>query len=372
MRYFARVTAGLEAVAWREIEPYGAVLVGFGHRRIDFTYEGPPAALLALKSVDDVYLYVTRLEGFDRTRASLAHFQALEAEDFAPALDAIVVVREIGSPPTYAITASHLGKRNYSRYDVEHAVQEVLSGCLPWHYIPNRPGEELSPDIDLRILIEEKWALVGIRLGAIPLHRRPYKVASTPGSLKAPVAFALCMLADLKADDVLLDPTCGAGTILIEATTFLRGGTLIGIDRDEDAITATQDNGTQAGLTVQRASAEMAVAIEEASEHEATTLLLWNGDIRTVTLPEQSIGAIIANLPWGKQVDPDADLSYLYTALMTMAETVLTVNGRMVLLTDQVALIQNALQDCPRLTLTDTFQISLFGSHPTVHLIRKQ
>jgi hypothetical protein len=70
-QYFARMTAGLEQLAWQDIERRcDARLIGFGHRRVDFTYAGAPAALLDLRGVDDIYVYVARLAGLDHTRAS--------------------------------------------------------------------------------------------------------------------------------------------------------------------------------------------------------------------------------------------------------------------------------------------------------------
>ncbi|MEP7189830.1 MAG: RNA methyltransferase, partial [Roseiflexaceae bacterium] len=123
-RYFARVTAGLEQLAWQDIERrYDAQLIGFGHRRIDFAYAGTPAALLDLRSVDDIYVYAARLTGLDHTRASLARLtEKIAPMELLPALDVCAAVRPIGTAPTYRVTASHLGRRNYSRYDVESAV----------------------------------------------------------------------------------------------------------------------------------------------------------------------------------------------------------------------------------------------------------
>src|SRR5262249_35535853 len=187
-QYFARVTAGLEQLAWQDIERrYDASLIGFGHRRIDFTFSNLPAALLDLRSVDDIYVYVARLTGLDHTRASLARLtQNLVSVDFFPALGLCASVRTIGTAPTDPVTASHLGRRNYSRYDVEGAVEAALTGNLPWRFVLN-DVEEQEPDLDLRVLLEDDWALIGLRLGAMPLHRRAYKVASRPGSLKPPV-----------------------------------------------------------------------------------------------------------------------------------------------------------------------------------------
>ena len=132
-RYFARVTSGLEQLAWHDIERRcNARLIGFGHRRIDFVYAGTPAALLDLRSVDDIYVYAARLTGFDRTRASLAWLtEQMVPMDLLPALEICAAVRPIGTAPTYRVTASHLGRRNYSRYDIEGAQRACLS--LEWH-----------------------------------------------------------------------------------------------------------------------------------------------------------------------------------------------------------------------------------------------
>ena len=126
-QFFARVSAGLEPIAWADIERQaGARLRGFGHRRVDFTYDGPPAGLLQLRAVDDVYVLVARLQGLDHTRASMGRLSRKLAQvDFGPALAALAAVRDLPEYPKYRVTASHLGRRNYSRYDVEGAVEQA-------------------------------------------------------------------------------------------------------------------------------------------------------------------------------------------------------------------------------------------------------
>lgn len=368
MHYFARVTAGLEQITWQEIEQQtGATFVGFGHRRIDFFYEGAPADLLALKSVDDVYLFVAQLEGFDRTRASLRLFNQLNHVDFTPALETLATIRELSNPPTYAITASHLGKRNYSRYDVEDTIHITLFQVLPWRFIPNRPDEETQHDIDLRVLIEEDWALIGIRLSAVPLHRRPYKTASRPGSLKAPVAFCLAMLANIQEGDAVLDPTCGAGTILIEAANLTKGA-LVGIDIEAEAIAATQHNSSAADIPTSIITADLPLTD---LLQEKRTLTLIQGDAREIPLAANTFQSVITNLPWGKQVEADVDLQALYSGMVALIARVLVPGGRAVILTDQLEILQEGFNDYPNLILQKNLQISLFGSHPTIHILSK-
>jgi len=207
--YFARVSAGLEQLAWGDIERHtGARLLGLGHRRVDFACAAAPAGLLALRAVDDVYVRVARLRGLDHTRASLGRLtRKLGEVDFDPALALIAQVRTLPEYPMYRVTASHLGRRNYSRYDIEGAVEQALTLRLPWRFVLNAADEPM-PDLDLRVLLEDDWALLGLRLGAAPLHRRDYKVAERPGALKPPVAYCLALLAGCAPGQVLLNPAC--------------------------------------------------------------------------------------------------------------------------------------------------------------------
>jgi 23S rRNA G2445 N2-methylase RlmL len=374
-QYFARVTAGLEQVAWEDIEwRMGATLTGFGHRRIDFRYDGPPAALLGLRSVDDVYVYAARLAGLDHTRASLARLtRELAQVEFAPALEAIRAARLLGGQPSYRVTASHLGRRNYSRYDVEGAAAEALAGRVPWEYVPNAPDED-EPDLDLRVLLEDDWALVGLRLGAAPLHRRAYKLASRPGSLKAPVAYCLALLAGVAPGASVLDLACGAGTILAEAAALAPRGLVIGLDADPASLALAHANLTAAGLNAPIVPADMlasalssALSPQRESGSEGTGLLAHSvADV--ARLPERSADAVVTNLPWGRQAGVAGDLARVYAGFLGTVARALKPSGRAVLLTDQSDALLAALAEHPPLHLASSLQISLFGRHPTIFI----
>ena len=56
-----------------------------------------------------------------------------------------------------------------------------------------------------------------------PLHRRGYRLASAKAPLREDLAHALLLAGGFTADDALLDPFCGSGTIAIEAAGLLRG-----------------------------------------------------------------------------------------------------------------------------------------------------
>jgi tRNA (guanine6-N2)-methyltransferase len=371
--YFARVTAGLEQLAWQDIERRcDARLIGFGHRRIDFAYAGTPAALLDLRSVDDIYVHAARLTGLDHTRASLARLaEKIAPLDLLPALEVCAAVRPISTAPTYRVTASHLGRRNYSRYDIEGAVATALTGNLPWRFVLN-DAEEQEPELDLRVLLEDDWALLGLRLGALPLHRRAYKIASRPGSLKPPVAYCLGLLAALASGDIVLDPACGAGTILIEAAALAPSGVICGGDLDAAALETAQANLQAAGMPAVMIELSAGFELREidiTNDVSRPTVLLYQGDATELRLANHTVDAVLSNLPWGKQVTAETDLASLYQGILTMIERVLIPGGRAVLLTDQAELLLVALEACPALHLVSALQISLYGRHPTMYVL---
>ena len=368
-RYFARVSAGLESVAWDDIAARtGARLLGIGHRRVDFACAAPPAALLDLRSVDDVYALVARLNGLDHTRLTLLRLSSkLASVDFAPALATVAAARALPAYPKYRVTASHLGRRNYSRYDVEGAVEQALTPLLPWRFVLNDAGEP-EPDLDLRVLLEDDWALLGLRLGESPLHRRAGRLAARPGALKPPVAYCLALLAGAMPTQTLLDPTCGAGTILAEALALLPGGVLLGGDVDAEALELAQKNLEARGAPV-RVAAPGATLSPAA---ESPGAVLFHGDAGALPLPGGSIHALVCNPPWGRQVLPDADMGAFYGALLGEAARVLRPGGRAVLLTDRVAEVGAALAELPALRSTRELVISLFGSHPTIFVLEKE
>lgn len=77
-----------------------------------------------------------------------------------------------------------------------------------------------NPDIIFFVYIIKNTCYLGIDLSGFDLHKRDYRVFSDPRALRATVAYALSRISDYKPKDFVLDPFCGSGSILIEATLF--------------------------------------------------------------------------------------------------------------------------------------------------------
>ena len=122
------------------------------------------------------------------------------------------------------------------------------------------------------------------------MRHRTYKHEHLPASIRPTVAAALVRLADLKPNQTVLDPMCGAGTLLAEAHLATKGArpptaatgrcSFIGGDIDSGHVRAAQANLRQFGITDIRA---------------------W--DARELPIDDASIDRILCNPPFGKQLE---------------------------------------------------------------------
>lgn len=74
-----------------------------------------------------------------------------------------------------------------------------------------------APETIVYVDIIENNCLIGIDLTPKPLSKRDYKVKTTSQTLNSCIAYALTKFAKWKPSEVLLDPFCKSGDIVIEA-----------------------------------------------------------------------------------------------------------------------------------------------------------
>jgi tRNA (guanine6-N2)-methyltransferase len=332
---FALTTRGLEAVSADELaEIPGVTVIETAYRRVAANVEGSPESLLHLRTVDDVYVYMETWHGMRHTRDMLSVIeQWSEQLDVQMAAQVCASLRPVRPQPLFSVTASFVGKRNYSADEIKNAVANGIYTSQGWTYT----GNDRDADFNLRVFIEHEVAYVGMRLGKSPLHERAYKQEQRAGSLKPSVAAAMLRLADVKPGMPLLDPCCGVGTILIEGAAI--GAIAQGGDMDAEAVTAAQANAAAFTIQIQK----------------------W--DARELPLEAQTVARIVTNLPWGKQITIDDDLGRFYREVCGEMERVLIPAGRVAVLTSTPHLLQ-----FDQLQLENAIEISLFGQTPTINV----
>jgi len=340
--------ASKNGVAAREIERRGMGGVEHQrHREVWFTAENPDPRLLDLRTVDDLFLVVAVIDGVGHTKADLELFA--EPARRAPVEELLRVRRLCGVPATASgvdVAASFLGRRNYSRFDIEDVVgQRVAAGLgLPYH---SRRDGTAPPEggISLRVTVEGAEAVLAMRVAGRPMHRRPYKQASSRGTLHPPLAAALAGLAGLAPGMRVLDPCCGTGTILIEACDSHDAGRMLGSDLD---------------------AGTLASAAANAMGTPGSDAITWAvADAGRLPVADGTIDRVISNPPWGRQVEAHGALAGRPQHFYTELRRVLSPRGQSVLLLHE-AEEHLSLAKAAGFEVRGNVPVSLFGAHPSV------
>jgi len=332
---FALMTRGLERVAAEEIAGLTGVRVGsVAYRRVSVEADVPLERLLELRTVDDIYLRVADWTDVGHTRDMLPVFEeratGLMLED---AVAVVAGMRAVAETPTFSVTASFVGKRNYTADEIKKALSHGIQAHYGWSYVE----DDREAALNIRVFIEKDEALIGVRLGSHPLHERSYKQVERVGSLRATVAAAMLRLGGVQKEDRVLDPCCGAGTIVIEAG--LIGARATGGDLKREAQMAARQNARAAGVNARL-------------EH-------W--DARKLPVGSGTFEYVVSNLPWGRQVEVDDALVTFYREVCEEVERVLVEGGRAVLLTSTPQLLY-----FERLKIDEQIEISLYGQRPVI------
>lgn len=303
------------------------------YRKIIFSYEGSINNILEIRSVEDAFLFIAKLDSIGHTRSDLPDLiKKISGLDFSIAKESLQKIRT--EPISqFSISSSSVGKRNYSYIEVKDGVSKILAPKLDLIY-----ENELHQEFDIRVFLEHESAYIGVRLGNTPLHRRPYKASTTKATLRADIAYCMALLAEISHKDTVLDPMCGSGTILIESSIF-EPKMLIGGDIDPDALEATKANVN---------SYDTSLDIQ---------LKLW--DSTSLPLPDRSVNKIICNLPFGKQIEIE-DLDKFYQQVLQEFIRILSTNGKIVILTSHTN-TANIVKSFKELSVIQTVETNLNG-----------
>ncbi|MEU4225840.1 methyltransferase domain-containing protein [Nonomuraea sp. NPDC026600] len=361
----ARAVRGIEPLVAAEIRRAGlGVVRGMRHREVWFEPADPGPELLELRMADDVLLVAAVVEGVGRDKEALARLARAARE-----IDTEILTKRAqqitGSPYGVRdcgveVSASFVGRRNYSRFDIEDAVGAELARPtgLPYH---SRRDGRVPPEGSTawRVTVEGEQAVIALRVPSRPLHRRSYKTESIPGTLHPPVAAAMAGLARLDRAATVLDPCCGAGTTLIEARALAPHTRLLGLDPHAvhiAAANAARDAGR--GIAVRDA------ALGLAARNVARGIAWGVADAERIPLTGGSVDRVLVNPPWDRQVAPTGRLSRDPARLWREIHRVLAVGGIV------VALLPEPWQP-PGFRVDRMVHLTLSGRHPVIAVLRR-
>ncbi len=303
---------GLETLAFSEIRAAipDAELVKFARGITLFKSDEPAENLLDLHTTEDVFYTLAHIKGLRRGQDALRVLHSATVNsDLTQALATWRRTHSGARPRTWRVVSQMTGSYDFRRVDAGEAVVSALKHIMPhgMHKVKD------DADVEVWLWLGGGDVLIGLRLSDANMRHRSYKREHLPASLRPTVAAAMSWLARPTPEDIVLDPFCGAGTILIERALLAPVSREVGGDMRSEAITMARRNARAADVAV--------------SWH------VW--DAQALPLDDASVTRVITNLPFGKQIDTPEGNERLYTAVMRQFSRVLQADGLLVTLTSE-------------------------------------
>jgi tRNA (guanine6-N2)-methyltransferase len=353
--YIAHTQPGFEAIAADEIATRISAAREITRRvvpdRAGMTIFFAPGAdkLGVLRTAEDLFGLAGYRAGIGPENKELDKIRGASRE--APLVEAALVARVKVTPGTRAgrrlkfrVIARMAGEHEFRRVDFQRAVERGIleRSDHTWRL------EEEGADVELWATMIDAEFFLTVRLSDDAMRHREYKAAHRPASLRASSAAALAWLSEPGNDDVVLDPFCGAGTILIERAHLGRYAMLLGSDRDAAALAAARVNVGARYKPIQ----------------------LENWDAGALPLGDASVNKIVTNLPWGLRYGSHGENRKLYPIWMREFARVLKPGGLMVMLTAEWRLMRE-LERTRKFAPSKIIRVSVLGKSAAIYVCRK-
>jgi 23S rRNA G2445 N2-methylase RlmL len=323
---YALVQPGLEPVAADEIErDLRGEVKRTGRGLVVFRVPAIDDRLLRLRTTEDVFLLAWGTDKLTRRAEDLDKIRRWTARDadWANLLRLHHTVRpKPRGKPTYWLVAQMEGEHGYFRRDARQALARGLAGKFPASW----PEAEENAAVEFWLTIDGATAVCGLRLSDRTMRHRTYKLEHRPASLRPTAAAAMVRLAGVKPAHVVLDPMCGAGTLLAEHLAAAQAFRVpfppaVGGDLDAGAVRAAAANLRRLG---------------------PAWLARW--DAGRLPLPAAVVDRVLCNPPFGKQLGTPEEVGPLYRRVVRECDRVLRPNGRAVFVVGDAAAFRAAAE----------------------------
>jgi tRNA G10 N-methylase Trm11 len=186
----------------------------------------------------------------------------------------------------------------------------------------------------------------------INLSKREWREEYVSAGINPSLAYIMCMIANLRQEDILLDPFCGSSVIPITSLTYFNIKRVICSDISGKAIEASITNFKRAKI-------------------EESKYKLFRSDIKDIHLSKKNVDKIVSNLPFGIRVGDHNENVDIYKSLEILANKVLRKKGVLVLLTQEKRLIREVFKKDIWI-VKSVLRVDEGGLLPEVFVIRRR
>jgi putative N6-adenine-specific DNA methylase len=317
MDLIATTTFGLEAIAKRELMALGHKEITVENGKVKF--KGTP---------EDIVKANIWLRTAERVLIQVGEFKAMEFDELFEKTKALPWEDYIPEDANFIIDGKSINSKLFSISDCQRIVEKAIVERLKTVY-PTEWFEKSGPRHRVEVALLKDIATLTIDTSGEGLHKRGYRDRAGDAPIKETLAAAMVYLSFWNKERVLLDPFCGAGTILIEAgmigkniapgldrsfdaeefhfidkdiwdtvrTDALRGINhdvkleLLGADIDKRSILRARDNAAKVGLE--------------------DDISFFMKDMRDIDLLD-NYGVVITNPPYGERMGEKEEAELLY------------------------------------------------------------
>lgn len=323
MELFVTCGPNLEVLLAQELAELGYANVVTGFRGVSLRDVG----LEAVYRVN----YMSRLAS--RVLIPLSRFYCKDSRSLYTSVFKMDWLKFFSRKETFAIDAnvSHPELRN-SLFAIQ-VTKDAICDQLR-ERTGDRPNIDIkNPDIQLNLFIHDNKAIVSLDTSGQPLHKRGYRLEGSEAPIQENLAAALLVLAGFQGSEIVCDPCCGSGTLLIEAALmaskvapgFLRNhwGFMrmpehsqelwLKVKGEADGLRCDLPKNTFFGCDINKAAVHACkVNLRAAGLHQSVQVV--QSDIRDYTPPVLP-NFVIMNPPYGRRLEEVDHLITLYRAI---------------------------------------------------------
>jgi tRNA (guanine6-N2)-methyltransferase len=335
--YFATFISGLDEVILGRLRSLPKTAIKAAHDGlVVFSSELPPDEIKRLHCFNNLFLLLDSITSSERgvplLRSLMRHTSASQ-------------IRFPGQPGAWL-----RGSRNFRIYfSVENELVSVPKPVLQkveqrFAATVSLPVERMKPDAEFWFVARsEGLGLCGLRLTKLSAENK----LRERGELRTELAYALALISEPDASDVICDPFCGHGSIVLQRAT-LPYQKVYASDLDVELVRTLQ------GKVSRLPSIEVTRA-----------------DALRLGLPSGSVDKVITDPPWGlyKEVP---DLFDFYRRMLVEFTRILKPGGSICLLTAAKEILDRVVAETARGTLSieKSYHILVSGKKASIYRIR--
>ena len=292
------------------------------------------------------------LRSIHHVQALIGHFYMDAETPLTSIFEQIQQFQIPGMPKakTFRVTTNRSGKaHNFASTEVQQYAGAGLLAQYPLQV------DLKAFDLEVRCDVFAEVVVLGLQLTKDSLTNRHNRIYLPRVSLQPHMAYALLAQARIREEHQhLLDPFCGAATILLEAANVYPWLTLTGTDYAENAVNGARANIREAGL-------EARCTIHQLDVYDLS---------RTFT--HEAFDGLVTNPPFGIKLNRKKAFKAFYRQFLQEAATLLKPGGRLVLLATKWVMLKKQVLSQGHFVINDIQKVKMGGVDTRIFSLTKK